>query len=195
MKISRKLNLVIEVEQDDGATLHVHSTPLARETFERYFKVIAKTFAKINGGGMGIVAGPRVCFLLLKETAIELGSWDGPEGVEAGLIAEMRRLSNVIVKTADRGWIALPLQHALDSGMISDDDAAEVEGRVAFFICASAMHLRNELLPILTAMAGLWQAQVTSLDSTAFAASLPTSTETASSGETVAGSSGASFPT
>jgi hypothetical protein len=58
------------------------------------------------------MSGPRVAAMILKDKAIELGVWDGPEGVERGLIQEIRRLANVFVPT-DKGWETIPINEAV----------------------------------------------------------------------------------
>jgi hypothetical protein len=181
MQIDRKLNLVIPVERDSGETIYVHSMPLGREVFERYFLVISKAFATIYSEGLGFVAGPRVAAMLIRRVAEELKAWDGPEGVQVGLVAEMRRLSNVLAPGA-RGWETIPLQEAVDKGFINADDASEVENAIAFFTVASCMHRRAELRDVLEGSSKLWGAHITSLGCTEYSASLPTSTKDVTTG-------------
>jgi hypothetical protein len=172
MKIDKRLNLVTEVETEDG-TVFVHSAPISREVFEKYFLVISKTFAAIIGEGLSFVSGPRVAALMLKKIATDIGVWDGRDGVNNGLMAEIRRLSNVIMPT-ETGWKTYPLQDVIDKAMLDESDIAEVEGLIAFFICASAMSRKNELRSVLERMA-LWGSSITSLNSTEYACSLPMS--------------------
>lgn len=187
MKIDRRLNLVIPVEQDDG-TIYVHSSPIARAVFDRYFMVIAKTFSSIYNEGLGVTSGPRVAALLLKDTATNLGVWDGEAGVERGLMNEVRRLSNVIM-LGPAGWTTIPFQEAVDKKMIDDTDRSEVENAIVFFTVASLMHKKAELPAILGGAVSLWGGQITSSNCTEYASSLPTSTATENSGGTTAGSS------
>lgn len=184
MRISPQLNLVVPVEQDDGTVAYVHSTPLSREVFERYFIVISKTFAALYASGLGPIAGPRVAAMMLKKIATDAGEWDGPGGVEAGLVAEVRRLSNVVTPKG-----IIPMQEAVDQKFFSPRDQSEVENAVAFFIVASSMHRRSVLEATLEGLAALWGGSTTSLNSTEFAASLPTLTPAAPTGATVAASS------
>jgi hypothetical protein len=88
-------------------------------------------------------------------------------------MAEIRRLSNVIMPS-EKGWQAVPFQDAIDKELLDDSDIAEVEGLIAFFICASAMSRKTEVQSVLQRMA-LWGASITSSNSTEFAASLPIS--------------------
>lgn len=184
MKINKALNLVVPVEFESGDVYYVHSTPIRKETFEKYFLVIAKAFAKIYQDGLNVVAGPRVAMLMLRRIAEEDGVWEGSEGVEMGLVNEIRRLSNVIMPSEDGSWGTIPLQDALNRGLLSDEDISEVEGMIAFFICASAMHKRNQVEGFLQTACNLWSSQLSLLTCTEFAKQLPTSTEEGNSGET-----------
>ncbi len=175
MRINTRLNLVIPVDTDAG-TLFVHSVPISREVFEKYFLVISKAFAAIYQEGLNVVAGPRIAMLMLKRAAVERGEWDGPDGVQNGLVAEIRRLTNVAVP-GEGGWKSYPMQDAIDRSILDADDVSEVEGAVAFFTCASAMHKRDQLPAILGGMTSLWDARTTSLNFTDYLASLRTSTE------------------
>jgi len=182
--IDRKLNLVIPVDNSDGSVTYVHSTPISREVFERYFKIIARTFAEIYSGGYTVYAGPRVAALLLKSTAMDLGVWDGPTGVERGLMAEIRRLTNVVLPAPQGGWVTMPFVEAIKAGQINDDDVAEVDNALAFFTVACAMHKKSDLMGILSGASKLWGGSTTSFNCTEFAASLTTSTEVGNTGET-----------
>lgn len=187
MKIDRKLNLVLPLE-DEGKTLYVHAMPISRQVFERYFKVISKTFNEIYTGGHGVISGPRVAAMLLKSNAETMGEWDGEAGVERGLMAEIRRLTNVVALT-DQGWQSVPYEVARKEGMLDDDTASEVENVIVFFIVASSVHLKAELPAILKTLSGLWNVRVESSNCTDFASSLETLTEIENTGAKVARSS------
>lgn len=183
MKLDKRLNLIIPVERPDGSSIYVHSTPISRAVFERYFLLISKTFTAIYTQGLGITAGPRVAAMLLKRLAVEAGEWDGPEGVEAGLMAEIRRLTNVVAPGSN-GWQTIPYQEAVDQKHLDEGDASEVENALVFFTVASSMHRKAELTGILEGISKLWGAQTDSLNSTEFANSLQTLTATDNSGAT-----------
>lgn len=193
MKINKSLNFVIPIyetqeQKDDKGKVElvqvpvswVHSTPIRQETFERWHLLIAKVFASIYGEGLDYRTGPRIASMRLREIAQEMKMWDGPNGAEVGLVAEIRRLTNVI----SPGKSDMPWQMAVSSGAIDPADVSEVENAITFFTVASHMHRRHELEGILTAAAGIWSAQVTSLNCMEFSNSLKTSTEGVSSGAT-----------
>ena len=68
MKIDNKLNLVVQVEGEEG-TLFVHSMPLSRMVWERYFVVLSKTFSAMIAEGMSFISGPRIAALMLRKVA------------------------------------------------------------------------------------------------------------------------------
>ena len=182
MEINKKLNLVLPV-----GDAYVHSTPISQEAFARYYLVLSKTFSKIYTEGLGIAAGPRVAFYLLQDVARDLGG-DKDDAraisladVENGLVAEIVRLSNLVSLTSD-GWKTVPLQEALDKGTLDEEDRDEVMNALTFFTVAWAMHRRTDRVAILASAMSLWGGRLESSNSTAFAASLPTSIETESSG-------------
>ena len=182
LRINRKLNFVIPVELDDGATVYVHATPVGRETFESFFDVFGRTFTQIYSGGYGFTSGPRIAKLILAQTAKSIGRLDGPMGVEAALFPEVRRLTNVVLPQNGR-WGTIPFEEAVKTELFNEDDLSEVENAICFFILASAMNKKSELVSILQAVSSLWGAQVESSNCTEFAASLATSIPTDSSGE------------
>lgn len=178
MKLNEKLNFVIPIYgNDDVITAYVHSTPISREVFEAHFLIISRVFAAIHAEGLGEIAGPRVAALVMKKVAERMND---PESAES-LLNEIRRLSNAVVRNPG-GWIKMPLQDAIDGKHIDDEDAAEVLNALVFFTATSAMHRRQVAREVLNGAARLWGAQISSLDFTAFVASLKTSTEAVSIG-------------
>jgi hypothetical protein len=182
LSLNRKLNLVIPVDIREGITAYVHSTPISREVFESYYQVIARAFNGIWQGGLGTLAGPRVAMMEIRRIATEMGLWDGPNGVNNGLVGEIRRLTNV-VRPAHKGWETVPFEDAVRSKYFDDDDVSEIENALCFFIVASAMHRRSELGPILEIVSKLWGAQTVSSNCTEYRDSLPISIETVNTGE------------
>jgi len=186
VKINSKLNLVIPVDLDDGKTVYVHSTPVSLEIFETYYKAIALAWTRIYSGGFTYASGPRIAKLILKEASQSLGIWDGPSGVNNGLMGEIRRISNVIMPAlSGGGWTTLPLDDVLRKNILDPEDVSEIENAICFFIVASAMHTKAALKEVLEAVAGIWGAQFVSLNSTEYKNSLPTLTVTENTGEIV----------
>ena len=183
VRIDKKLNLVVPITYDSG-TIYAHSTPLLPETFEAYYLVLAKAHAAIYGEGLSYRTGPRVAMMILRDVAKRMnpeGTTAFSDDVETGLINEMKRLTSVAVPGAS-GWETVPWAEAVAKGIVDREDAGEVENSIAFFTVTSAIHTRATVKPLVTEAARLWGGLTTSLNVTEYAASLPTSTETESSG-------------
>lgn len=184
-KVDRKLNIVITVEREEG-NIFIHSTPIGREVFERFFMVMSRASAAIWMAGLSVTMGPRVAALQLKKTAEQMQIWenspDGSVGVEHGLMAEIRRLTNVFAP-GDNGWSMLPLEMAVSRDMLTEDEIAEVEGELVFFTLESCLRKKSQLPAFLASMAKWSGSQITSLSTTEYRDSLPTSTKAATSGE------------
>lgn len=183
MKIDRKLNLVLKVEREDGSELHVHSTPIPHHVFERYFFVMSQAFNAIFTGGIGSVTGPRVAAMMLKRQAEQNGEWEGPEGVERGLLGEIRRLTNVAVPNPGGGWDMLPLDLVLSQKMIDEEDLSEVMNAIVFFTLVSSINRAKSRSSMLDSVSSYWGGLIVSSDATEYIRSLPISTPAVSSGE------------
>lgn len=177
MKINKALNLIQEAEID-GVTVWIHSTPISHEIFEKYFRVLSKTMSTIYSEGHHITA-PKIAALMLKEIAQEMGRWSGKDGVESGLMNEIRRLTNLVIP-GKQGWETLPFFVAVQSEQISAEDAAEIEGMLVFFTLASAIHGQKNL-EMAWPLIERWGGQSTYLSSTEYAHSLRILTEGANS--------------
>lgn len=181
MKIDQRLNLVIPIETNDGRTLYAHSTPFSEEFFDQHWLLIGKVFSGIYSEGLGPMAGPRLAAKMLKHISIQIESEPGRQGTGMGanaVLAEVRRLTTVI--TPDGSVL---LQEAIDKGLIDKTDKGTLENAIVFFIVVSAMHQRRTLEETMQSVCGLWNAQMSSLNSTDFADSLRKSTKPVNTGE------------
>jgi hypothetical protein len=192
MLINNAMNIVISLERDDGSTVYVHATPASPEMFKRYFMVLSKTFTSFMNERLGPVGGPRIGAMLLEQTAKETlrfrgdpptSWWEGPDGVEAGLLGEMRRLASVIALHPERGWSPLPLDEALRLHQLTTEEADEVLNQLAFFTVCSLAPPKKDRRSWVEGGAAICGSQITSSNCMEFAASLPTSTEDETSGE------------
>ena len=189
MKIDRHLNLVLKVEREEGP-LYVHSTPISEQLFDKYFFTISKTYealASVSGEYL-LRMGPRVAARMLRRVAEADEAWDGPTGIKSGLVAEIRRLSNVLVLSA-AGWETIPLQEALDRKFFSQDEFSEIENAIVFFTVCSVSMKRAEANSILTTLFTALGDVVTSLNSSEYQHSLLTLKPGENTGEKVAPSS------
>jgi hypothetical protein len=189
--INRQLNLVIPIIREDETTVYIHSTPIRAETFEFYHMVLAKTWSGFIQNGLDPRSAPSVAALVLKETSKatpRIGGvswWDGNDGVggDAGLLAEVIRLSNAIVPSKDNGWSSIPLQMAIDQNLITSEEKSEVMNLVSFFTVASSMPPRVDREKIVRGMAAMYELLTTYSNSTEFANSLKMSTQDDTSGK------------
>lgn len=193
MKVSRALNLVVPLYEEEspgldkdgkplppGISAYVHAAPISTEVFDAHWRVLSRTFAALIEQGL-LSMGPKIASRMLRTVAQEFGTWDGPAGARLVLIPEIRRLANVLVPGA-KGWDLLQFDDAVKTGAISDEDASEVEGALVFFTVSyhnSPHRARKEMM-----MGSLapWGARIESSSCTDFLTSLRTSTAGASSG-------------
>lgn len=187
MRIDKKLNLVIPIERETG-TIYVHSMPISAEVFDRYYLPIARTYADISRSGVGVISAPRVAAKMLKTVAIDMGVWDGPDGVEQGLVGDMRRLSHVLT-LGPEGWKQTMLDTALKQNALSAEEVSDVENMLTFFMVTCALERGTELQAILGFACKAWRVQTTSSSATEFRSSLTTSSEAENSGVKAAPSS------
>lgn len=199
MIIDKRLNLVVALDRGGGEPpLYVHSEPLRLETFKTYHLVLSKTFATLMGEKLSVTAGPGVAALVLEEVAKTTNRapgvtwWEGVDGVENGLLAEMRRLCNVVAPGPDgAGWAASPLQVALDRTppVLDEEELLEVMNQVTFFTVISSAAPRKDRPAMIRGAAYLFDGQTVSLNCMEYAASLRTSTPGENTGGRVAASS------
>ena len=191
--INRQLNLVIPLEREDGTTIYVHSTPIRFETFEFYHLVLAKTWSSFVHNSLDPRAAPSVAALMLKETAKttardqSLNWWDGLDGVggDGGLLAEISRLTNVIIPSKDRGWTTMPLTDAIRQSTIDAEEKSEVMNLITFFTVGSSTPPKALRKVMVEGMVSIYGLLTTSLNSTEFATSLLTSNQGGNTGENI----------
>lgn len=192
VKINKRLNLVLPATVNErGRTVaaYVHSTPISKEVFDRYFEIIGLTQSRLLEGGVvhSIASAPRIACLTMRKIAEKQGEWDDAQeegqkvvGVKNGLVAEITRLTNVLAPT-ERGWELVPLEQAVSQGYFSPEEADEVTNVVTFFTVASWMYPAETWEGMRDQTMATWGGQTTSSSATEYLASLPTSTETETS--------------
>jgi hypothetical protein len=174
MKLDRKLNLVWLLEREEGV-VHVHSTPISKAIWDRYYKVISRTYIDMleNGGLWMAQMGVRVARMSLEDTAKTMGVWEGKDGVQQGLMNEITRLTNVIVPL-EGSWDSVPMQEAIDKGFFEEDERSEVENAICFFTVCYASMPKNRAQEMLEMISDLFGAVLTSSNATEYQSSLPT---------------------
>jgi hypothetical protein len=183
VRINRSLNLVIPIERDDGSRVFVHTASISTDVFHAYYKPMAKALNGIYVDGTGLMAA-RIAHLALRAAAVELGVWDGPAGVERGLMANIHQLTNVLAPAKSGGWEMIPFDEAKATAILSANEADEVEGAIVFFTLGSSLHRQAEAEKLMSGASRLWGARIESLNCTEFIRSLATSTAAASTGAT-----------
>ena len=180
MKISRNLNLIIPVRTEKGNGW-IHATPISKEVFKEHFFILSKTFSAIFSEGLGVVAGPRIACLMLERISSDMNIWDGEKGVRNTLVNEIIRLANLVYPVEGKGYDTLPLDMALERGIVEFDDVA---GELVFFTCVSSINTPEQTEHMMLDVSGLWYSRTSSLSLTEWIASLPTLKPVASSGAT-----------
>ncbi|ELD0408453.1 TPA: hypothetical protein L1528_004550 [Escherichia coli] len=191
MKISRNLNLIIPVRTEKGNGW-IHATPISKEVFKEHFFILSKTFSAIFSEGLGVVAGPRIAFLMLERISRDSNAWEGDKGVRNTLVNEVIRLANLVYPVEGKGYDTIPLDMALDREII---DLDEVAGELIFFTCVSSINSPEQAKGTMDVVNGIWSTQCSSLNLTEWIASLPTLKSAASSGATANTSSATSSTT
>ena len=182
MKISPDMNFVVPLYHGDDIYAYVHARPISAAAFELNYRLLIRTYnTMLNEGPVAA----RMGHLFLKDAAAALAPDGDGSAISTLLLNEIGRMSSVILATKT-GWQAIPLQQALDSKLLDPEDAIEAANASLFFIVVwhvSPKQTRDGLLKTATE---LWGAARSPLQPTEWIASLPTSTATAPSGETVA---------
>ncbi|EJK6490291.1 hypothetical protein NLK43_000145 [Escherichia coli] len=191
MKIAKNLNLIIPVRTEKGNGW-LHATPISKEVFKEHFFILGKTFSAMFSDGLGVVAGPRVAFLMLEKISCDSGIWEGDKGVRNTLVNEIIRLANLVYPVEGKGYDTIPLDMALEREII---DLDEVAGELVFFTCVSSINSPEQAKGTMDVVNGIWSTQCSSLNLTEWIASLPTLKSAASSGVTANTSSATSSTT
>ncbi|EAB9752085.1 hypothetical protein DTV46_24145 [Salmonella enterica subsp. salamae] len=191
MKIARNLNLIIPVQTEKGKAW-IHATPISKEVFKEHFFILSKTFSAIFSEGLGVVAGPRIAYLMLERISRDSNAWEGDKGVRNTLVNEVIRLANLVYPVEGKGYDTIPLDMALEREII---DLDEVAGELVFFTCVSSINSLEQAKGTMDVVNGIWSTQCSSLNLTEWIASLPTLKPVASSGATANTSSATSSTT
>ena len=186
MKINENLNLVVPVVSDDkGIIVRGYHTPISREVFEANYRILAATKASLSSKGTHFLmgSGPRIASLTLRDEgrqdAESRGDFDAKgnptDGGAEALLLEIKRLTTIMAP-ASHGWEFLPIDTAINQGVIDEDDWREAESAIVFFTAHSALAKKADRAGIMRATTSLLKASTTSLPPMEFANSLLTST-------------------
>jgi hypothetical protein len=172
ISITSDFNLAIPVQETDTRVLWIHSKPVSKEIFKKFFMPLSKAFSQLHAEGINVLAGPKVAAYLLEEIAENMG-----QGaiIRAGFINEIRRITTVCV-LGDKAWETMPLEVAAKRNKMSEDLVDEATAAAVFFTLNWHGLPRQARKMMIQMAADLHNWQLTSLDSTAWADSLPIST-------------------
>ena len=168
--LTKRLNLIITLKRGDALAAQVHVLPLSRAVFDLNYLLLARAFTAMVTEGILPVAGARVAMQVLRSV-----DRSPDQAASTALLAEFRRLSTVFVAD-DKGYTTLPYETARVRGLLDEDEQAEAEGFIAFFILISAVATKDEAETMIQGMCGLWGTSATRLSATDYAASLTKST-------------------
>lgn len=174
MKINEDLNLVIPVTREQES-LSVYSSPISWDVFDLYHGPLGRAYDSLTKEGLNLVVCLATAKLALQDAAKDMGVWSGPDGVENGLLGELRRTSMVNYPTG-KGWEVMTLDDASRRGVLDSDEVREVENALVFFTLIYRLFTKTRRATILRSMGVVGGFQLTSLGFTEYQNSLPTST-------------------
>ncbi|GGA00489.1 hypothetical protein [Dyella caseinilytica] len=187
MRIDEKLNLVIPLSSDDkNVSLYVYHIPISREVFEQNYRVMAATQAYIASKGVRFQfgTGPRIATLTLKEEGLREAAQRGEVDKDGkpvdratdALLLEIRRLTTILAP-GSQGYETLPIDTAIQRGLLDEDDWRETESILVFFTFQYALEQKSKKRDMAMAIASVTKAVITSSTPTEFLNSLQTSTK------------------
>src|SRR4051812_7863049 len=127
MKIDRRLNIVIPVENEDGSVFYAYAEPVGEAVFTANFRIFSKAFSIMMSEG-GQATGPRLAAMYLQLAA---DSTDETGEAYKTLMNEIRRLTNLVI-LVDGKWQTIPYDDAVRRKFIGSEDVKAVEGCCAF---------------------------------------------------------------
>jgi len=196
MNIDSDLNLVFPITWNGSEpVIRAYHSPLGRAAFEASYRLLAVVKDVLCPKGEWSQSSPMIATLALRDAgrdeAIQRGLPDGLNeaeleqrmkdgGTAAPLLAEIKRLTTVLVPSAT-GYEVLPIDVALARKLLTDDDWTDAEAALVFFTCALLMTQRARRAIVAPFFASVLRGSITSSSPTAFAGSLATSIEPATS--------------
>ncbi len=175
-RITRDLKLVFPCETTSNGIVHVYSLPLSRLLFEQYVLELGETYSACFGAydpKHVALTSPQMAYPVLKSIAARMGTWEGPTGVQNGLINEISRVTMVAHATGE-GWSQVPLSVALARDILDEDTHADILSVLTFFTLASRVGPKDLMDHSLRAAGSPRDWQFTSLGFTEWLGSLKT---------------------
>lgn len=140
MEVDNALNLIMPVMRPSGIHCYVISPPLHRLVLKAYSMPIAKAWSTMYEQGIHVIAGPPIAKDALEQASKAMQRdamsswWEGPNGVEMGLLNEIWRVTSVLAPGENGGWDQMMYLEARDRAkIITEDEADQVENALVFF--------------------------------------------------------------
>jgi hypothetical protein len=185
MQITDSLNLAIPF--GDGLT--AFHTPISRAVYEAHYAALNATRAAIARKGIHyqMGSGPGIANLVLRDEGKKDADERSAEDTTPALLGEIKRLTTVLVP-GPAGYEQMPIDAAINRGILDEEDWSELEAQIVFFTCHVATAKKAERKEFATSIASVLNGSITPSASTAYAASLPTSMKAAPTRSTPASS-------
>ena len=183
MKIDAALNFVVPLyhdEADANPYAYVYIKPISVGAFEANYRLLVRTFRRMMEEGG---AANRFARLYVQDAATEIAGDGAGKDYAAPLLNEIGRISTAIVG-GPAGWQPIPLQQAIDGGLLDTDDGTEAISAAVFFTAIWHISPKQIRAGLLESGTQTWGAETSSLPPMGWIASLPTSTAIDSTGET-----------
>ena len=120
MKVSKELNIVLRLTDEDENPIIVHSTPLATSIFEANWKLFSEAYGEMSSNKSMIASA-----VLAKRIFLSAGE-------EIGKEAEAR---DILHNIAGATFVYTTKPSLLEQAPISNDLKDEILSRLVFFIC------------------------------------------------------------
>ena len=182
---------------EDIVRVHAFHAPISKPVFDLNFRILAATKSALASRGAHYLmsSGPRIATLTLRDEGLRdaesRGRFDDdgkPKDDETrAFLAELKRLTTILCPGVN-GWDMLPVDTAIATGKIDEEDWQETEASIVFFTCQRSMSKKVDRERIAKATASLLNASITSSPLSEYVASLQKSTLAHTSAPRVASS-------
>ena len=169
MKVSKDLNIVLRLTDEDENPIIVHSTPLPSAVFEANWKLFSEAYGEMSSNKSMVAAA-----VLAKRIFLEAGENLGKEN-------EARE---ILLNIAGATFVYTTKPQLLEQASISNELKDEILSRIVFFICYRRHIFPSMMKGWISAMQSALSLELTSSTATECWPSSTTSTKAGSTGNT-----------
>lgn len=169
MKVSKDLNIVLRLTDEDENPIIVHSTPLPSAIYEANWKLFSEAYGEMSSNKSMIASA-----VLAKRIFLEAGETLGKEN-------EAR---DILLNIAGATYVYTTKPQLLEQSSISNELKDEVLSRIVFFICYRRHIFPSMMKGWISAMQSALSLELTSSTATECWPSSTTSTKEESTGNT-----------